>query len=436
MFKSRLFGAILGAAIAALSFYASAERLYSPSLMTFVDWDQHTGSDHMSVCKTPSHRPDGQLKYLSSYPHSDHTDAGYYSYICYNGEYVLGYITGTYYCPTDYTRDDAKVWTDPQVCFQDVSDPPPTDVCGPRAGETVTLSLQCGTASCSTGWVEVSGSYSCAGTVSESSSTIPGTINEGSCKATFTSFAGGANPPWYAVPGSGGTTTLSSSCDVIYTLDGTQAAETDTPPPPGSDTPTSGSVVNPVSTGTGGTGGTGTGTGDTGTGTGDTGTGTGDTGTGTGGTGTGGTGTCDPATQTCSAIGSYGGTDDCTVPPACTGDAVMCGIITQNWRDTCRLIKPPTADEKLAFAAEGGDSASAYQTKQAQYSAEISSKFSGWGATQQQGQCPADVSFSAMGHAFVFPLSQYCGFFSIFRFFSLAFAYLAAARIYFKVLGG
>lgn len=42
--------------------------------------------------------------------------------------------------------------------------------------------------------------------------------------------------------------------------------------------------------------------------------------------------------------GSYGGGGDCSSPPVCTGDAVMCGIGRQSWAQQCQLHKDLAGD--------------------------------------------------------------------------------------------
>jgi hypothetical protein len=53
-------------------------------------------------------------------------------------------------------------------------------------------------------------------------------------------------------------------------------------------------------------------------------------------TGPAGTGTSSaPASSSTAGKGSYGGGGDCNTPPACTGDAVMCGVVQQTWYVRC-----------------------------------------------------------------------------------------------------
>lgn len=439
--KSRLFGAILGAALAALSFYAHADVKYSPGVLVgWGDWDGHSGSDPTTVCKTPTHRADGLVQYL----HVGDGTGGYNApsvyptYVvdyCYNGSNYLGPISSNYSCPSGYTHDTTKPWTDPQACSMQYTSP-----CASQAGQTFTQTFACATVSCPTAFLEGNGQTYCNGTPSVTYNTIPSPISQSGCKAVFSSFKSGMPPKLYANTGlPAGSTSVTAYCDVVYTYTGNDAGTNDNPPPavPPGASGSGGNNIGGSNGGVGGTGGSSGSGGGTGSGSGGSGGGSnlppGSTGPGANGSGLGASGTCDPTTQTCSK-GSYGGTGDCDTPPSCSGDAVLCGIISQEWRDSCRLTKPPTDADKAAFKADG-EKLSAYQQKSDQLNAQVTSAFSGWGNTSQQGMCPEDVSFSAMNHQFTFGLSRYCDFFRIFRFFVLAAAYLSAARIYFRVLG-
>lgn len=54
-----------------------------------------------------------------------------------------------------------------------------------------------------------------------------------------------------------------------------------------------------------------------------------------------------PASASSSASkGSYGGGQDCASPPACTGDAVVCGAARTQWGTTCQLHTDLTGDGK------------------------------------------------------------------------------------------
>lgn len=69
------------------------------------------------------------------------------------------------------------------------------------------------------------------------------------------------------------------------------------------------------------------------------GTGTAGGDTGGGGTGTGSGNGDDPG------AGSFSGGTDCTTPPVCTGDAVLCGTARSNWALLCKLHKDVGSDD-------------------------------------------------------------------------------------------
>jgi hypothetical protein len=77
------------------------------------------------------------------------------------------------------------------------------------------------------------------------------------------------------------------------------------------------------------------------------------------GSGSGPAGSSSSPASSSTAPGTFSGGTSCTVPPACTGDAVMCGIARTQWSTTCQLHtdlagtgKPPASSSSSLSASQ------------------------------------------------------------------------------------
>lgn len=406
--------------------FAYAVLEYSPATLTYpgpsgVFFDNPTSSCHANY--------DATTNAIFSEPDQ--------RYFCQSSTQYYGFISQVAVCPLTFERDSSKSDFHPQACFK--GEVPPSD-CLAKAGNEFILNMACATVTCLGTWDATSepGKTICDGVFDVNPKPIPSPISQSGCKANFAAMK---DLKYYGPTTAPSDSAVDASCDVVYKYTGEPEAADAPPPPAGATTPNSTAVLEGASSGTGaapplalgtaGTGATTVGTGEAPGISGDcvataknpcNGTGIGEDG-----------GTCDPVTQSC---GSSYGSGTCEVKPKCTGDAVMCGIIHQNWIDTCALMKNPTTEEKQTVEDQKKTFQIDYDQRTHNYNKQVTSYFSGFkGAAtggQYQGQCPADKSFSAMGRTFTLKVSEYCDYFRIFRFFVLAFAYLSAARIIFS----
>jgi hypothetical protein len=281
---------------------------------------------------------------------------------------------------------------------------------------------------------------------------VPQTISASGCEALYSSKVVRPGPDGVhaAFPVSQiGQSSASIDCEVTYTYSGLPSSDSTPSAPSSSSGSASDSSADSLSgDDTGAGSGTGTGTGDS------TGTGTGD-GAGTGsGSGSGnGNSTCTTDQQAagrcvqptpvpnCStdqqAAGtcvsdSYTGVDNCDAPPQCTGDAVQCGIITQEWKDYCASVKI-TDDQKTQAQADIDQANSDYVQYKQDKDNRVDSYFSTFQSdlsnAYSSGECPLDSHFSLFGHDVTLPFSEACDFFRFLRVIVIVFAQLAAARI-------
>ena len=166
--------------------------------------------------------------------------------------------------------------------------------------------------------------------------------------------------------------------------------------------------------------------------------GTGSNSTGSGNSGKGGTdstGKCAngsvPTASGCS--GTYRD-DGCDHPPACFGDAVLCGIAANTHRDACNpssgmsVGSPSSALAAAGVPADGGasgdPSASGLVTSSDLGSDGFDS--SGLGFSRS---CPANPIFNVLGHSYTLDLTPFCNFAGMLGWFVLLIAYLAGLRI-------
>lgn len=166
--------------------------------------------------------------------------------------------------------------------------------------------------------------------------------------------------------------------------------------------------------------------------------GTGSNSTGSGNSGKGGTdstGKCAngsvPTASGCS--GTYRD-DGCDHPPACFGDAVLCGIAANTHKAACNpssgtsVGSPSSALAAAGVPADGGasgdPSASGLVTSSDLGSDGFDS--SGLGFSRS---CPANPNFSVLGHSYTLDLTPFCNFAGMLGWFVLLIAYLAGLRI-------
>lgn len=339
-------------------------------------------------------------------------------------------------CPDGYTADTTKADTDPQACWKDVEDPPPpSNNCSSLAGQTVTMTQQCGVATCDGAWIDVGDSIGCSGSsnITPSSPSVLTSID--SCAVSYTSIV---TSTVYASPSIVGTNSLTPVlCEVTYTYTGDEAPSSNDNPGDSSSNQNPGT---PINVGSGGDTGGGTG-GDTGGGTGgDTGGGTGgDTGGGTGGDTGGGSGgdsgaPCVPTEgNPCEEQGTGTASGPCDTPPTCSGDALQCAILRQIWESSCEAqkIKPEVTQqaEDTLTQAEGE-----YQQKQSEIDAQVSGLSAGFASSLNvgAGACFPDQSISVMGKTVTIPYSDACEYFQYLRLLLILFAYYRAARVIYE----
>lgn len=197
--------------------------------------------------------------------------------------------------------------------------------------------------------------------------------------------------------------------------------------------------------------GSGSGTGGTGDGSG-SGTGTGGDGSGTGDgdgecTNPNPDGTC-PGTDngtgedcanpkpdgTCpdGAEGSYGDSSECTTPPTCSGDTLLCGMMNENWKQACSLKKglfemPQSMKDKLGKAGTGKENSSELSESKGTAESGLDELLSNMNLTT--ASCLGDYGFIVMNQAIEIKLSEACDIFKIIRLFIWLGVYLLCARL-------
>jgi hypothetical protein len=164
----------------------------------------------------------------------------------------------------------------------------------------------------------------------------------------------------------------------------------------------------------------------------------GDSGGGSGGGGSGGNGTCDPSKTTCAPKGSAT-TMSCITktPPSCSGDALQCAMIIQQWKSTCDVynaihdkpdnydqtvsdtltsLKPDTTNENITGSQSSLESALSKATSYINLGHETSSI--------------SDMNIDVMGRTYLIPLSKANSLFMILA----MFFHLATYMLCFKMI--
>lgn len=455
---SRVFGAILGAAFAALSFCAHAELEYKPGVVTGCASGYTTAATCQPVCEAV-------LAYLLANGDPGPIEARYWKpggwWGCYMGPPGSYYQStpregamATYSCDAGWTRDPAKDGADPQLCSREK----PAPTCSDTAGEVVVQSVVCQHYFCPSVMTETApGVWACPN-VMIIDVAPPAVINIGGCKA----FVGGVLDTTNDIATEPSAQSGSLYCQVQYATsdqpaDGSEGGGggPETPPAINPDTPpvTPGGAGNsPGAGGGGGAGGDGSEPGGSPGGglectpdreklglcTSDTG------GPGNGGQpGNGQETNCTPAMQTagqCNSAATYTAPTDCGAPPVCAGDPILCGLGKQHWQAACALVEV-TADDRLTFEAAITKEQSLVKTGVESYNAKAEGLVNNFetAVTSRLGSgatwCPSDVVVQVYGRALVFPFgrAEVCDVFKLFRLFVMLAAYVQAIRI---VLGG
>ena len=119
----------------------------------------------------------------------------------------------------------------------------------------------------------------------------------------------------------------------------------------------------------------------------------------------------------------------------CKGDAVQCAQAQAAYDLSCTMKTDPqnTTVQAGASAMVAGDNPGDHPGNSEQtVSFELSQRLDSVPLFGSSGDCPSDVSFSAMGHAMALPFSQLCPYMRMLGAALMASAYLAAAFIVFK----
>lgn len=163
-----------------------------------------------------------------------------------------------------------------------------------------------------------------------------------------------------------------------------------------------------------------------------------------GSAGTGSDGKCgDGSVPTASGCSGTFTDVGCDTPPACFGDAVMCGNAKENWATRCAVQKMAAASASSGGASYGDpSSALAAAGVPADGGASGDPSTSGLVTSSDLGQdgfdasglgfsrtCPASPQFSVLGHSYTLDLTPLCNFASLLGWFVLLCAFLVSLRI-------
>jgi len=124
--------------------------------------------------------------------------------------------------------------------------------------------------------------------------------------------------------------------------------------------------------------------------------------------------------------------DGCDTPPACFGDAVLCGIAANTHKSACAasgssIGSPPTGLDGDPTDNTGDPTSSAVSSSVDLGDATGSLDGSGFGYSST---CPLqDINFSVMGSSVSIPLADKCDLLSFLKYIVLALAYFMAAKI-------
>lgn len=122
-----------------------------------------------------------------------------------------------------------------------------------------------------------------------------------------------------------------------------------------------------------------------------------------------------------SGEGTASGGETCEAAPACTGDAIQCALLNQEWRSRCSFSD--YTKEELGAPVDGTDGSALTNETQ-----DVSTLFSG--ITGAGGSCPADIPID-LGDwgTFTLGLEEFCWVFEAIGYAVLISAWLSAAMI-------
>jgi len=130
--------------------------------------------------------------------------------------------------------------------------------------------------------------------------------------------------------------------------------------------------------------------------------------------------------------GSASTSNDCTTPPACSGDKYSCAILSQSWINSCATRALPTTDEAAAFEARVTAQQASLDASQTALDDSVTSYLSNFESTAistSGGSCFTDTNVSFHGSSFVLPWSKVCPYLIYLRYGLILVAYLGAARM-------
>lgn len=168
-------------------------------------------------------------------------------------------------------------------------------------------------------------------------------------------------------------------------------------------------------------------------GTGSNANGSGNSGSGSGGGGA--DGKCsDGSVPTASGCSGTYRDNGCDTPPACFGDAVLCGIAANTHKAACNPAGGSSVGTASGALAAAGVPADGGASSDPSPSGLVSSSDIGSDGFDTSGlgfshTCPASPSFEVLGHSYTLDLTPFCNFASLLGWFVLLVAYLVGLRI-------
>jgi hypothetical protein len=118
----------------------------------------------------------------------------------------------------------------------------------------------------------------------------------------------------------------------------------------------------------------------------------------------------------------------CDQPPECTGDAIQCAMLTQQWEARCATVD--LNGTELGDALSGTDSQAASKQRdqsQAEHLIDLPNQLNQSGFLART--CPADQTYQIMSATVTIPFSSICGVLEFMGNVALAFSLLGAARV-------
>jgi hypothetical protein len=126
-----------------------------------------------------------------------------------------------------------------------------------------------------------------------------------------------------------------------------------------------------------------------------------------------------------SASNSASGGGSCSdAPPTCSGDAILCASLKQDWQLSCNVAVPT---EEQVFGPGGAPHGVPSQTISLSTTLDDSSFLA-------DASCPADKHVNVLGHDVPIPTGPMCSLLSLLSNLVMAVAYFSAARIIYRVI--